>query len=922
MSGKAKVKAGAKAESPGASSGSAMRTSLILNVPYEEPCHHWRHEGAGGIRMEGTRRKSAFVRHGTVGFGRRRRPVRVEKELELVNAIRPRVREWREAGLPGATAVSRELLSHWRERGKDDKRLFFCQLEAAETMMWLSESADGRRAAEGIAGDGGPFPRLCAKLATGTGKTVVMAMLAAWQTLNHLSSPGDGRFSRDILAVAPGLTVRRRLSVIVPGSPGNYYDLFDLIPPGLESEMNAARVRVINWHALAADKGAVRSVDKRGPKSDEAWTRDVLAEMRDANRLLVFNDEAHHAWRSESASADDPSTIWIQGLDRLHRTRGILRCYDFSATPFVSSGGAADVDSVFNWVVSDFGLNDAIEAGLVKIPRLVARDDAMADPATGRSKLWHIYPHVSENLRRRAAAETDPLPALLTQAYAQLGADWSSDRDSFRKAKRETPPVMISVVGDIKAAKRVENALKSSPALRGCAPSPEQTLRVDSSAMEKDDGGREAEAIREQAATVGDPNGPGAKLEHVISVAMLSEGWDAKTVTHIMGLRAFTSQLLCEQVVGRGLRRMSYETDEEGFFQPEFVNVFGVPFDLALQGSPDDKNLPRTAAEKTLIHPVEDKRRFEISWPRVLRVNASFSRRLKEPDWSRTKPLVVRGSDTPLNPEMAALLDSRSPTGRGERLRLENLERQYRMQTLAFKAAADVARNRAGQWGGEPGALAAQLVLFAEKFVRRGVEIRPKLPPGEDNDRKRRLLVGLSFDRILARFADLVESENTERAEVVLDRRTVGSTGEMRPWYTGRQCAAAEKSHINFCPWDSAWEEQAAKALDNLDAVAAWAKNDHLNFEIFWSNSGAPRKFRPDFLVRLRDGRMLILEIKGMGLALPELQEETAAKKRAAEHWVKGVNSHGKFGEWLFRQAEDPDEAEEIIRGLDKQGDD
>ena len=256
--------------------------------------------------------------------------------------------------------------------------------------------------------------------------------------------------------------------------------------------------------------------------------------------------------------------------------------------------------------------------------------------------------------------------------------------------------------------------------------------------------------------------------------------------------------------------------------------------------------------KRTLIFARPDRREYELSWPRVLRISVFFARRLREPKWSKMKPLEIRGSDTPLNPEMAALLDSRAPTGPGERLNLQALERQYRMQTLAFQAAASVARDRAEEWGGEPGALAAQLVSFAENFIQRLVRIRPKLPPGEDNDRKKRLLLGLNFDRILRHFADAVEADNMEETKIVLDMRPTGSTGDMRPWYTGRPCVETRKSHINCCPYDGNHEAVAAEALDRMDGVRAWVKNDHLGFEIFWSDGGVPRKYRPDFLVELQ----------------------------------------------------------------------
>ena len=695
--------------------------NFIVNGPYEEPRFHWKHaDGGRDHRLEPGRRDSAFTARRMVGFGRRRRPgAPLETPLELVNEIRALLRDWRAGGYAGATHVSRNLLSHWGDRGGADRRLFFCQLEAAEAMIWLAETEAGGDFMRKIPGDGGPFPRLCVKLATGAGKTVVMAMLAVWQALNRFSSPRDGRYSSDILVVTPGLTVKRRLSVLKPGARGNYYDEseFDLVPHWGRARMSQARIRVVNWHALALDKGEARSVDKRGAKSGEAWTREVLGDMADARNLVVVNDEAHHAWRARRGEADegDQSTVWIQGLDRLRRTRGILRCYDFSATPFASSDGTVDEHSIFGWIVSDFGLNDAIEAGLVKTPRLVARDDALPG-AGGVPKLRHIYPHVREELNRRGA---EALPALVTQAYALLGADWVSYRDAFREKRHETPPVMISVVNDIRAAKRIESALMKNALLRGAC-LPEKTKRIDSAVLEGAENDREAEALRRIVDTVGQPGQPGADLEHVISVAMLSEGWDAKTVTHIMGLRAFTSQLLCEQVVGRGLRRTTYDLNEDGFLHPEYVNVFGVPFDLMLQGDPEDRSIPAAAAARTMIHPTGEKREHQLRWPQVLRVRAFFSRQLKEPDWGRVRPLIVSGADIPKHPELAPLLDGRVRMSAAEKMELRALEERFRTQTLEFEAAAAVARERADEWGGDPGALAGRPGCVRAKFYQAG----------------------------------------------------------------------------------------------------------------------------------------------------------------------------------------------------------
>ena len=586
---------------------------LIVNSPYNEPSSHWRYNRAGREfeYVEGRREAGYLV---ATPDSQAFDDPGVFHPIELVNRIRPRVAAWRRAGYPGATGVTRRLLEHWRNRGVDDKRLFFCQLEAIETLMWLIEAPHSERTGIDVPGDGGGFVRECCKMATGAGKTVVMGMVIAWQILNKVTHPNDPRFSRNVLVVAPGLTVRSRLSVIDPQNADNYFDEFDLVPSNLRDRLRQGRVRVRNWHALGWQTEEQikrrRSVDKRGAKSDEAWVREALGdEMSRSRNLLVINDEAHHAWRippgrlaNEFFKKDlEEATKWVEALDRLHRARGILRCYDFTATPFVPSGKKASEEALFGWIVSDFSLNDAIESGLVKTPRVVVRDDTQYDPETFKSRLYHIYndEDVKADLNRRAKAEA-PLPDLVVAGYTLLGSDWAAARRAWEELKHPTPPVMITVANRTETAARVKHAFD-----RGRIPVPELcdpqlTLHIDSNTLKKaeesetpvaelgaeeaEDGPGElnakqrAELLRRQVDTIGRQGHPGERIRHVISVAMLSEGWDAKTVTHIMGLRAFTSQLLCEQVVGRGLRRTSYEVNEHGFFEPEYVNIFGVPF--------------------------------------------------------------------------------------------------------------------------------------------------------------------------------------------------------------------------------------------------------------------------------------------------------------------------------------------------------
>jgi type III restriction enzyme len=347
-------------------------------------------------------------------------------EIPLVNQIRPRVKAWRKAGYPGVTSITKRLLEHWRDPEEfEGRRFFFCQLEAIETLIWLTEAPAAERVGIEMRGDGGDFVRQCCKMATGSGKTIVMAMTIAWHILNKVAYPQHTRFAKNVLVMAPGLTVKNRLAVLQPAAAGNYYEKFNIVPSALLDKLRQGKVLVRNWHALAWGSDMQikkrKSVDKRGAKSDEAYTREVLGEMASARNLLVINDEAHHAWRinwqaegkylhsRDMKDSAEAATVWIGGLDRLHRSRGILKCYDFSATPFAPSGKKTGEEALFGWIVSDFGLNDAIESGLVKTPRVVVRDDAVPDAKTYKSRLYHIYndPDVKDDLNRTGCLRSD-----------------------------------------------------------------------------------------------------------------------------------------------------------------------------------------------------------------------------------------------------------------------------------------------------------------------------------------------------------------------------------------------------------------------------------------------------------------------------------------------------------------------------------
>ncbi|MYF80237.1 MAG: type III restriction endonuclease subunit R [Chloroflexi bacterium] len=920
---------------------------LIINRPYEEPREHWSYNRERRTFSRRARRRPAGYLIAS-GDSRAFDDPGAFVEIPLVNQIRPRVKAWREAGYPGVTAITKRLLAYWTDREEfEQRRFFFCQLEATETLIWLTESLPSDRVGIEIPDDGGDFRRLCAKMATGTGKTVVMAMICAWQILNKVAFPTDTRFARNVLIVAPGLTVRSRLAVLEPSHSENYYEAFRVVPPALLEQLRQGRVIVRNWHALDWETEEQirrkRSVDKRGAKSDEAYVRSVLGEMARARNLLVINDEAHHAWRVPTESKVkgvpktdvDEATKWVGGLDRIHRARGILDCYDFSATPFTPSGKKSSEEALFDWIVSDFGLNDAIESGLVKTPRVVVRDDALPDTKTYRSRLYHIYndPEVRDDLNRRAK-EDEPLPDLVINGYHLLGYDWREAAREWRSAGLNTPPVMITVANRTETAARVKHAFDSHMIPVGELCDSDRTLHIDSRVLQRAEladesitrfevedathganalgtgrnmtAGQRAEHLRRQVDTVGRPGQPGERIQNVISVGMLSEGWDAKTVTHIMGLRAFSSQLLCEQVVGRGLRRTSYDVnDETGMFEPEYVNIFGVPFTF-LPHESDERVTPKPPAPKSLIEPVAQKAAFAISWPNIIRIEHVYRPRLTL-SLERLEPLELNAAETLQIAELAPIVDGKPDLSRVQSIDLEALAREYRTQRIVFETAKRVFDQMKAPWSGSRESLIAQLVKLVEQFV---VSDRLRITPPlfYQDGTARRLVITLNMTKVVQHVFDAVQVENSEKLEPVFDQaQPIRTTSDMPTWYTSKPCHPAERSHINLCVYDGTWEATEAFELDQSPHVDAWVKNDHLGFEVLYVYRGVVRKYFPDYLVRLKSGDMLVLEVKGQ----PGQQSRT--KRHALEQWAKAVNQHGGFGRWLVDESTEPGAVRQIL---------
>ncbi len=927
---------------------------LIINSPYEEPQHYWEYiRDTREFVLQSGRRPAGYIvaSESSKAFD----DPGIFIEIDLVNTIRPRINKWRESGYAGVTGITKRLLQHWQDpEERKDRRFFFCQLEAIETLIWLTEAPEAERTGIEIPGDGGNFSRWCSKMATGSGKTIVMAQLIAWQVLNKVANGKDTRYSKNVLIVAPGLTVRNRLKVLNPFDEGNYYEEFNIVPSGLMETLRQSKIKILNWHALAWDTeeklAKKKSVDKRGAKSDEAYVKEVLTDLSTAKNLIVINDEAHHAWRvpAESKIAgvkkEDilESTVWVGGLDRINRARGIIRCFDLSATPFAPSGKKATEEALFPWIVSDFGLNDAIESGLVKTPRVVIRDDGNVNKDL-RSRLYHIYMDatVKDDINRKAD-ESEPLPDLIRNAYQLLGKDWQATKDEWVKVGFKVPPVMITVANTTYTSSRIKYSFDRDYfdlKLLGLGDlcEPEKTLQIDSSILEKaeaetevveietnveneeengDDAPKEkkltkkqqAELLRKTVDTVGKVGEPGEQIQKVISVGMLSEGWDAKTVTHIMGLRAFSSQLLCEQVIGRGLRRTSYDVNPDTkLFEAEYVNIFGVPFTFLPHEDSGDGQLPPPPPPKTKVESVKDKAKHEISFPNVLRIDHIYKPQLTL-DLARVKPLELDPYDSITEAELAGIVAGKPNLASLTEIDLKEIAGKLRLQTIIFKIASSIYNSeRKPEWKGSKETFLIQLISIVEKFIYSD-KIRIKNPLFNQDEMRKRILIMLNMNKVIQHIWNEIRAVNTSQLTPIFDKEhPIRSTSDVRTWWTSRTCENFPNTHINFVVVDSKMEFLEARTINENNFVESFVKNDHLGFAIIYNFQGVVSRYFPDFIIKLKTGDHLILETKGQD------RDKDKTKRAFLDEWCRAVNQHGGFGKWSWAVSFDVNDLENIL---------
>ena len=475
----------------------------ILNSPYEEPQRHFKftEEGITDEIVAARRVSSYFV---PIPRARKKNPRQLGFETEwtadrieenkFINQVRDRVALWRRGGYLGVTRTTAQLLEYW-QRPERERKLFFCQVEALETITYITEVA-GKYGDAWIENelaranaDANPLlQRMAVKMATGSGKTVVMAMLIAWHALNKLANPQDKRFGDAFLIVTPGITIRDRLRVLLPNDPQNYYRALDIVPADRLVELGQAKVLITNFHVFKLrerlpagklTKSLLSAGDGPSPfvETPAQMVRRACRDLGNKKNLVVLNDEAHHCYRrkpdvdderltgderKEAEQREEEARVWISGLEAVQEKLGLRAVYDLSATPFFLRGSGYSEGTLFPWVVSDFSLIDAIEAGLVKVPRVPVADDSMTGEQPTYRDLWlRIREHLPRKGRGTEALGGEPrLPVELEGALQSLYSNYEKSFAQWQAntAARErglTPPVFIVVCNNTNVSKLV-----------------------------------------------------------------------------------------------------------------------------------------------------------------------------------------------------------------------------------------------------------------------------------------------------------------------------------------------------------------------------------------------------------------------------------------------------------------------------------
>jgi len=981
----------------------------ILNSPYDEPARHWQLDADGQPTQKiiASRRPAEFITP-IPKPKQRKKAAEAQPELVLdegkglstaeqqydptsvINAIRGHVDAWRALPDPAQWHVTPEtarLLQHWRHHEFSDFRPFFCQIEAVETLIWLTEVVPELNAKSILQlrdhlldanNEANPdLLRTALKLATGAGKTTVMAMVIVWQSVNAVRRPQSRRFTRGFLVVTPGLTIRDRLRVLQPHDPDSYYRSRELVPQDMWDDLNRAKIVITNYHAfklrerLDISKGGRLLLQGRGKAIETVETEGqmlqrVMPGLMGMKNVMVINDEAHHCYREKRGQADESdlkgderkeaeknkeaARRWISGLEAVHRKLGIARVIDLSATPFFLSGSGYAEGTLFPWTVCDFSLMDAIECGIVKLPRVPVADNI---PNADMPKFRNLWEHISKRMPKKGRGKSkglDPLslPVELQTALEALYGHYDKTFRLWQEAKIRVPPCFIVVCNNTSTSKLVYDYISgfyqerddgTTELVNGRLPlfrnfqkdtgnplARPHTLLIDSEQLESGDaldpnfrqmasdeierfrreimertGDRsqadnltDQDLLREVMNTVGKEGRLGDTIRCVVSVAMLTEGWDANTITHVLGIRAFSTQLLCEQVIGRALRRQSYELNENNLFGVEYADVLGIPFDFTAKPVIAPPQPPRDVVHVHAVRPDRDP--LEIRFPRVL------GYRVELPQEHLTAEFNADSTFT-LTPDLVgpSHTHNRGIIGEGVDLSLEHLG-DMRVSTLLYHLTRRLLFTKWRDPGEEPKLyLFSQLKRITRQWLDTCLECKGDTYPAQLMYQE---LADMACEKITAAITASMSGQRPIKA--VLDPyNPTGSTlyvnfntSKQNRWETSsRHC------HVNWVVLDSDWEAEFCRVAEAHPRVRAYAKNHNLGLEVPYRYGSETRRYRPDFIVHVDDGHgdddplNLIVEIKGYR------GEDAKIKKTTMDtYWIPGVNNHGNYGRWAFAE--------------------
>jgi len=983
----------------------------ILNSPYECPRRHWDLDADGQPtqKIADDRRKAQFITPIPKPKKRKKSP---QQEIvfdegaglstgkqkydltSLINEVRGDVDRWRAIPNPNDWQVTPEtarLLQYWRHHDFAGVRPFFCQVEAIETAIWLSEVAantkNGKKLLEHLTNanrDANPeLSRLALKLATGAGKTTVMAMLIAWQTINAVRRPGSKKFTRGFLIVAPGLTIKDRLRVLQPNDPDSYYKNRELVPSDMLEDLGRAKIVITNYHAFKMRERVDLSKGGRdllkGRLGDDLNTLEtegqmlqrVMPDLMGMKNILAINDEAHHCYREKPDEPDDDdlkgderkeaeknneaARLWISGLESVNRKIGLTRVMDLSATPFFLKGSGYAEGTLFPWTMCDFSLMDAIECGIVKLPRVPIAENIPGNEMPMFRNLWENIRQDMPKKGRGKGVELDPLkiPTRLQTALQALYGHYEKTFKLWEKAGIAVPPCFIVVCQNTAISKLIYDYISGfnrtnedgsttlengrlalfrnfDESTGNSLPRP-NTLLIDSEQLEAgdalDDNFRkmasdeierfrreivertgdaragdnitDQELLREVMNTVGKPNQLGGAIRCVVSVSMLTEGWDANTVTHVLGVRAFGTQLLCEQVIGRALRRQSYDLNEEGLFNVEYADVFGIPFDFTAKPVVAPPQPPRETIQVRAVRPERDA--LEIRFPRV------EGYRIELPE-ERLSAEFNDDSVLTLTPGLVgpSVTQNSGIIGEVVNLNLEHLG-DMRPSTLVFHLTQRLLYTKWRDPGEEPKLhLFGQLKRITKEWLDTCVVCKGETYPALLMYQE---LADMACNRITAGITRKFLGERPIKA--LLDPfNPTGSSNHVRFNTSKRDRWETSSSHchVNWVVLDSDWEGEFCRVAESHPQVRAYVKNHGLNFEVPYRYGSETRKYRPDFIVLIDDGHepnadatpnllQLVVEIKGYRA------EDAKEKKSTMEtYWVPGVNHIGKYGRWAFAE--------------------